>query len=219
MNAKPILRGMLPFCLLAALLSCFTALAQTPPAPAPQPTSCCGPITPAGQHLLQVLDSMDVEHLWIASHKVEWRTGFPRSGKGGTHCSAFAAAVGERLGIYMLRPPEHEQLYLASAQGRWFEGEHAARDGWKPVTSAQDAQSLANQGNLVVIVFTNPDPHEHGHIAIVRPAIKSSEALAAEGPQTIQAGLHNFANGNALQSFSVHKAWPDNVHMYTHSIP
>ena len=200
--------------LLTTLLLAATLIA---PAQTPPDQPCCGPITPAGLHLTRVLDSMDVEHLWLSEHKVEWRTGARRSGHGGTHCSAFAAAVAERLGIYMLRPPEHEQLYLASAQGRWFLGEHAHHDGWRPVATAQDAQSLANLGQLVVLVYTNPDPHEHGHIAIVRPALKSAKALVAEGPETIQAGLHNFADGNALRSFASHKAWPGDVEMFSHT--
>jgi hypothetical protein len=198
------------------------SLAQEATAGQVQPSAaasgCCGAITPGGEQLLKLLVSMDVEHLWMSHHKVEWRTGFPKSGRGGTHCSAFAAAVGERLGIYMLRPPEHSQEFLATAQGRWFEGEHARRDGWRQVRTAEEAQSLANRGELVVLFHISPEAEVHGHIAIVRPAVKSMSAMESEGPETMQAGLLNFADGTAKRSFQLHPGvWPSQVGMYAHA--
>jgi hypothetical protein len=207
-------------CLAFALttLHAQAPLQQTSPSATSQSdTGCCGSITPAGQHLLQVLDSMNVENLWLSHEKIEWETGLPRGGRGHTHCSAFAAAAGQRLGIYMLRPPQHSQDLLASAQGRWFGSEAGVRDGWRPVASPQEAQQRANQGELVVLVYINPEPHIPGHVAIVRPAIKSAQALERDGPQTIQAGLHNFSNGNAVRSFEHHKgAWPNEVKIFAH---
>ncbi len=182
-------------------------------------TGCCGPITPGGQHLLQVLLSMDVEHLWQAKTKVHWRSGLPRPGRGHTHCSAFAAAAADRLNIYLLRPPAHSSELLASAQGRWLGSESGYRDGWRPVYTPADAQTLANQGELVVLDFINNNDHLPGHIAIVRPAVKSASALAKDGPETIQAGAHNFNDGTAVQSFAKHKgAWPNEIRMYAHTI-
>src|SRR5580658_7045807 len=102
------------------------ALAGVAARPAFAEQSCCGPITAAGQRLAAVLDGMHVESLWLAHQHVDWKTGQPDrsadySGPSkSTHCSAFAAAVGLRLGVYMLRPPEHGQLLLASAQTEWF---------------------------------------------------------------------------------------------------
>jgi hypothetical protein len=185
-------------------------------------TGCCGPITPAGQQLLQVLLSLDVEHHWLENRRVYWETGNAKgpehiSSKPDTHCSAFAAAAGLRLGVYMLRPPEHSQNFLASAQGRWFPGEEARRKGWRQVMTSEDAQRLANQGELVVLNFINPVPGQHGHIAVVRPMVKSREALEAEGPETMQAGKTNFADGNAVRSFHSHAgAWPAQVTMWAH---
>jgi hypothetical protein len=180
-------------------------------------TGCCGPITPAGQQLIHLLDGMDVDHLWQSHVKVDWETGQPKGGTGSTHCSAFAAAVGERLGIYMLRPPQHGQDFLASAQGRWFEGDDARKEGWFKVNGSLQAQTLANLGNLVVLVYINPDPHTPGHIAIVRPQVKSLKDLEKEGPQTTQAGAHNFSSGTAVFSFVKHPgAWPNNVQIYAH---
>jgi hypothetical protein len=179
-------------------------------------------VTPAGQQLLQVLLGLDVEHHWLENRRVYWETGNPKgmvhiSSKPDTHCSAFAAAAGRRLDVYMLRPPEHSQSFLASAQGRWFPSHEARRRGWVQVMTPQDAQRLANQGELVVLNYINPVPGQHGHIAIVRPMVKSAEALAAEGPETMQAGKTNFSDGNAVRSFRSHAgAWPSQVTMWAH---
>jgi len=165
---------------------------------------------------------MDVEHRWLEDRKVEWETGEAKgpmhiTGKPDTHCSAFAAAAGHRLGVYMLRPPEHPQLYLASAQGRWFESEAARKKGWVQVMSSREAQRLANGGELVILNFINPVPGEHGHIVIVRPAVKTDAALAEDGPETMQAGKTNFADGTAKRSFHSHPgAWPTQVTMWAH---
>ncbi|MEJ1268216.1 hypothetical protein WDV93_17135 [Pantoea ananatis] len=65
---------------------------------------CCGPVKPAAQAILTVLDRSDVEHLWLNHHHVNWETGQPDkpddfSGPGNhTHCSAFAAAMGYPAG-------------------------------------------------------------------------------------------------------------------------
>jgi len=49
---------------------------------------------------------MNVESLWLAHEHVNWETGEPDknadyAGPGRSmHCSAFAAAVGKKLGVY-----------------------------------------------------------------------------------------------------------------------
>jgi hypothetical protein len=183
-------------------------------------TGCCGPITPAGQQLLRYLDSLDVDHLWEQHTFVDWRSGEPIASHGRkeppTHCSAFAAGAADRLGIYLLHPPQHSQEQLAEAQEKWMESDAGRAQGWYPVTSAQQAQALANLGNMVVLVFGRA--HGSGHIAIVRPAVKSAKALAEEGPQTTQAGGHNFSSGTAKYSFVFHPgAWPDKVKIFAHA--
>ncbi len=131
--------------LLMLLVSLGTAIAASPAEP-----SCCGPITDPGRRLLSVLDGMNVESLWLAHQHVNWETGEPDKGEDytgpgrSTHCSAFAAAVGKRLGVYMLRPPEHGQILLANAQAEWFRSPAARQGGWQPVKDAHDAQLLAN---------------------------------------------------------------------------
>jgi len=187
---------------------------------------CCGPITAAGERLSDVLDSMNVESLWLAHEHVNWETGEPDKGAeyegsgNHTHCSAFAAAAAKRFGIYLLRPPEHGQSLLANAQFEWLAGDAARQAGWRPVAEAREAQRLANEGNFVLAVFRNPDPHTPGHVAIVRPAKRSPDTLNADGPELIQAGQHNHDRINARVAFENHPgAFPDGIRYYVHPIP
>jgi len=187
--------------------------------------SCCGPVSEQGRHLLSVLDAMNVESLWLAREHVNWESGEPDRGPDytgpgrSTHCSAFAAAVGKRLGVYMLRPPEHGQVLLANAQAQWFRSPDGRRSGWRALLDAHEAQSLANRGNLVVIVYESPDPHRPGHIAIVRPAHRSARLLEENGPEIIQAGQRNHTKTSTKVGFLAHPgAWPGGVLFYAHSI-
>lgn len=191
--------------------------------PASPHRPCCGEITAAGQRLAELLDGMNVESLWIAHEHVNWETGEPDRGAAyegpgnHTHCSAFAAAVAKRLGVYILRPPEHGQVLLANAQAKWLASEQAESQGWHRLAGARAAEEQANRGNLVVVVFANPDQHEPGHVAIVRPSEKSAEALERNGPDIIQAGNHNHTRTIVRIGFENHPgAWPDGVRYYMH---
>jgi hypothetical protein len=213
-----LLRGVLLLATIAGL--CLQHIAGAPLEHKP----CCGPITPAGDRLGSLLDSMNVETLWIAGQHINWETGEPDRGGdyegpgNHTHCSAFSAAAAKRLGVYLLRPPEHGQLLLANAQATWLDSAAAEKVGWRRVSGMHRAQSLANQGNLVLVVYANPDPHVPGHVAIVRPSEKSARTLEENGPQIIQAGTHNHNSTNVRMGFSNHPgAWPDGVAYYAHS--
>ena len=135
---------------------------------------CCGPVTANGQRLLARLDASGVERLWLPHVHVDWETGEPdtlRQGRtSSTHCSAFVAAFAKQLGVYILRPPEHSPMLLASAQMRWLTVDGAAA-GWRRLPDSAAAQQSANQGNLVVAVWENPDRHRPGHIAFIRPGL------------------------------------------------
>lgn len=186
---------------------------------------CCGEITPAGDQLATVLDGMNVEALWIANQHVNWETGEPDRGAAyegpgkHTHCSAFAAAAAKQLGVYLLRPPEHGQLLLANAQAQWLSSAKAASEGRLPVRGAEMAQTEANRGDLVVAVFANPNQHEPGHVAIVRPSEKSLMALERNGPDIIQAGTHNHTRTVVRIGFENHPgAWPEGVRYYMHRL-
>jgi hypothetical protein len=111
---------------------------------------CCGRIAPAGHRLAEMLDSMNVESLWLAHEHVNWETG--EADRGGnyegpgkhTHCSAFAAAAAKKMGIYILRPPDHGQVLLANAQAEWLHSQEAVDQGWRKVGGGRDAQAEAN---------------------------------------------------------------------------
>jgi hypothetical protein len=181
------------------------------------------PISPAGQRLADLLDSMDVENLWQAKFHVDWRTGVSEGPReftpgGHTHCSAFAAAAAERLGIYLLRPPEHRQDWLANAQERWLNDPAGAAAGWRKLGTLADpgasarAIAAANAGMLVVAVYFQP-PREtalgpkqrSGHIAIVRPDQIVSDRTETDGPEVTQAGGHNYRRVALRVGFADHR--------------
>lgn len=166
------------------------------------------PISPAAERLVKVFDSMHVEEHWLAGVIVDWRTGEPTGKKvtdGGkhTHCSQFAAALCERLGVYLLRPPEHSAVLLANAQYDWLP-DKGREAGWNPVPDGVAAQDLANRGQVVVAVYKNHNPKKSGHIAIVRPGAKSATEIAEEGPDVIQAGGRNRNRTTLKQGFANH---------------
>jgi hypothetical protein len=207
----------------ALALSLLLALSFAAPA---QNAPCCGPITPGGERLATLLDRSGVEHLWLPHFHIEWLTGEPDPSRPGwsptaTHCSAYAAAMADRMGVYLLRPPEHGQDLLANAQLRWLAGQGEA-EGWREV-DAKEAQTLANQGFLVLAAYENPDPRRPGHIAVIRPSEKSLAALAADGPEDAQAGAHNALSMPVAESFAGHRgAWePDGaggVRFFAHPV-
>lgn len=166
------------------------------------------PVAPAAASILQRLVAMDVEHHWTAGQIVDWRTGDPsgrpiRDFSHHTHCSQFVAAACERLGVYILRPPEHSPVLLANVQSDWLRDQGAAA-GWTPVSDGVAAQDLANQGKVVVAVYKSPDPKRPGHIAIVRPGQKSADRIRSEGPDVIQAGMKNRSLIALKSGFSSH---------------
>lgn len=200
------------------LPSLLLSLALTLALPSP-----AAPLSP-GQRLAAFYDGLDVQHHWLKGRHIDWRTGDPDNGReGGTHCSGFVAAACERLGIELLRPPEHGQKNLANAQHEWLAGP-GARFGWRAVPSPFEAQDLANGGQVVAVVYRNPNPMKSGHIALVRPSDKPVALIHAEGPQIIQAGGTNHASASVKIGFRQHKgAWVDGnlfkVRFYVHPSP
>ena len=101
--------------------------------------------------------------------------------------------------------PSTARSDLANAQCDWLPGLGAAQ-GWQPVPSPEEAQALANAGNLVVAVYKEDDPKRHGHAAVIRPADKSRAQIESEGPQVAQAGMENFSNAPLATGFRHHPA-------------
>ena len=187
-----------------------------------------GTVTPAGRALLERLDATDVEHRWLPSHYVDWRTGAAttrplRGGVKSSHCSAYAAAVADQMGIYLLRPPAHGLALLANAQHAWLASDDGAAHGWRPVATPRQAQADANAGRLVVAVFRAPDPKRPGHIAVVRPAVRTAADLDERGPEITQAGGTNYADTTVSTGFNRHPgAWDADgkaVKFYAHDVP
>ena len=156
----------------------------------PESRPAADPFRRRAESCVAILEATNVEALWLAHEHVNWETGEPDKdadyeGPGrATHCSAFAAAVGKRLGVYMLRPPEHGQILLANAQAAWFHSAAGQQNGWRPLKTATEAQTLANEGQLVTVVYENPDSHRPGHIAIVRPAARPSVSSTRTAPRS-----------------------------------
>lgn len=184
---------------------------------------CCGAITPGGQRIVQLLDESDVERRWIAGDRVAWETGLalptgPNAPRGHTHCSAYVAAMARRLGVYILRPPEHGQILLANAQGDWLA---AGNGGWRPLADYPAAQGAANAGLLVVAAYINANPRKAGHVAIVRPSEKDGPSFAADGPAEAQAGVHNHSHTSLRIGFRYHPGAFDQglIRCYAHDVP
>jgi hypothetical protein len=206
-------------------LAAATLLAALPSGAFASP--CCGPITPGGVRLTAFLDATGVDHLWLPGDKVHWETGVTISvwddDKAHTHCSAFVASAAKRLGIYVLRPPEHSALLLANAQMGWLRSPDAATAGWRPLGDVLEAQRRANQGELVVAAFENPDPDKSGHIAILRPSDIDRATLLSDGPFVTQAGGHNALSVPLAKGFANHhSAWRGDgtgaVRFFAHNI-
>lgn len=181
-------------------------------------------ITAEGARLARFLDRTGVEGLWPAGVHVAWETGVPdgkpeRTEGKHTHCSAFVAATAKRLGVYILRPPEHGQVLLANAQFDWLASQGAAH-GWQELRGGRQAQESANLGYVVVATYRNHHDDKPGHIAIVRPSDKTPREIDVEGPQITQAGGTNYLSTTLKQGFAGHPAaWTRNeVRYYAHAV-
>jgi hypothetical protein len=207
-----------------AIPSILTVLAIALPVAFAAPAEADG-ISPKAASNVAILQSLDVEHRWIAGHHVDWMTGLPDDSSEvlpgrHTHCSAFVAAAAMRFGIYILRPPQHGQVLLANAQHDWL-GSAGAAQGWSRVETPVEAQSLANQGELVVASYRSHRDNTPGHIAIVLPGAKSAEQIEADGPDVMQAGTVNAVSTPLATGFAGHPhAWGDReVAFFAHATP
>lgn len=187
-------------------------------------TVMANPLSPNAERLAQTIDSLDVENHWPAGEQVHWESGIPdgrpENGTGKhTHCSAFVAAAAKRIGVYILRPPDHNQILLANAQYDWLESEGQAQ-GWKQLRDGIEAQRFANQGWFVVATYKNHHEDKPGHIAIVRPNDKDIGVLREEGPQITQAGAINYRSVSLREGFRGHPAaWrKQEVRYYAHTV-
>jgi hypothetical protein len=177
-------------------------------------------LTDQGEKLFQFYQSLHVDTLWPAGKHVNWETGTPDDPNAihdiKTHCSAFAASAGKRLGVYLLRPPEHVQSLLANAQAEWLKTDEAKAKGWNPVLVKnrlalyEAVQSKANEGELILAVVENPNPHKSGHVAMLLPFVTTADLLQKNGPRVLQSGTINSSSISMRDGFKVHlKEWPE----------
>jgi len=183
-------------------------------------------VTDNGNSLRNFYLNLNVEALWIAGNHINWQTGEadkPDATTGiHTHCSAFVAAACKKLGIYVLRPPEHKQELLSNAQFEWLASPQGINAGWRKVEGNSvyaQAQSYANRGMVVIAICKNPDDTKPGHVALVMPGDMANEKLENEGPKLIMAGTHNFNKISLKAGFKSHLAgWPENVVQFYYNI-
>lgn len=212
-------------CGLALTAVALVGSAQAPADPSPngpeqvEPEQVGAKISPAGAWLARFLDRTDVEHRWLAGHEhVAWRSGLELREEHGktltplaqteTHCSAFAAAVATDLGVELLHPPEHSHVLLANAQYDWLGSTAGRSSGWRRVADPIEAQHYANQGELVVAIYKNPNPTKSGHIAVVRLEPMADDTILDRGPQITQAGVTNYRSIDLKTGFIHHPgAW------------
>jgi hypothetical protein len=168
------------------------------------------PITDQGKKLDKALDELDVEHHWLREERQKTDdNGKPLTKPNGkpvsftvTHCDAFVKAACDKLGAPLITGKGYGH---ANQQYDWLLGKGKEK-GWKEI-EAVEAQSLANQGKVVVAAFKNVDGG-HGHVAIVRPSGKNKESINKDGPQISQAGWDNYRSTTTAQGFDHHRgAW------------
>jgi hypothetical protein len=176
------------------------------------------------EELWKRLEGMEVDKLWLPGAIVDWKTGLPTgqaikdATSKHTHCSQFVAAATERLGVYILRPPEHGVVLLANAQFDWLALDAGKKAGWVALKDAAAAQAAANDCRLVLASLKNPDPNKSGHIAIVRPGNKDADLLAKEGPDVMQAGGTNALRTPLRKGFGNHSKEYDQIAFYAHVV-
>ena len=188
-----------------------------------------------GPRLAEFLDGLPIVQRWRAGHPVVWQTGQQdgpeqESLAHHTHCSAFAAAVGLWLDVYLLRPPHHGQIQLANAQTSWLDGDTsfggpaAEAAGWTklgvsfgPGVLAASVRA-ANEGRLVLACYA-ASPPTPGHVAIVRPD-DGDASVSSAGPTVMMAGVENFERVAMRDAFANHPgAWPGNIALFVHDTP
>jgi hypothetical protein len=200
-------------------------------------TDVGGVISEGGERLSDFLDGTNVETRWLADHHVIWQTGQPNGPAEGdpahhTHCSAYVAAAALDLDIYILRPPNHEQLQLANAQVSWLGGvgtesgptatkgrvelPRGKRRRWCSRSSHCRRQRWEARGRGVSRRRSNPMVRRYN-----APDISSLSDLRNPSqptkPQVVTAGVKNFKSASMKFAFGDHAlAWPREIQLFVH---
>jgi hypothetical protein len=102
-------------------------------------------------------------------------------------CNRFAALVTAELGVGIIFG---EYGTRANDQIAWLD---AGNGGWFQVSSKDEAQRLAMEGNVVLATYYNMMPGASGHMALVLPLPGTM--------QIAQAGKRTFNRGSLAQGF------------------
>ncbi len=78
---------------------------------------------------------------------------------------------------------------------------------WMAV-SAAEAQILANNGQIVVLTYENPNPANHGHVATVRPGNVPGDHLPTRTSDPLLANVGIRPNGVKYSTASVARTKP-----------
>jgi len=173
--------------------------------------------------LSSFMSALQVNNYWQEGYTVNWRTGSTNlpgqnmTDGTATHCSAYAAAVADLMGVYILRQPAASDINLANNQAIWLATNTV---GWYLVSNMPAAQHLVNTGALVVASYYNPaNPDASGHIAVLRPSNRTDASVNTLGPEESQSGDLNSTDTNCYAGFYTEPgAFPNSVLFYAHNI-
>jgi hypothetical protein len=178
-------------------------------------------IDSSGAKLRAFYQHMDVTHLWLKGHNIDWETGRTVSdgiSNNNTYCTRFVAATCKRLNICTLRPTDYETHFSANAMFDWMQTSEAKKKGWVPIIADDPfdvfstAQKYANKGTVVVVVYKDNSGGTPGHSALVMPAVITYDEVKKSGPVLIQAGNFNSDSTRFMRTFRKRiQRWPDDA--------
>lgn len=157
-----------------------------------------------GENIERVIAFLDVENnprYDPALHNTEGRNWRADTNNDGTvtMCTVFVADSTRLLCAEIPLQPNR----AANIMCTWLENAslNPASSGWRLIASPEEAQALANQGQVVVVTQRRTGA---GHVALVRP-VPETEALEAGGrdPHIAQAGAVNSSSTRVSKIFTV----------------
>jgi len=114
-----------------------------------------------------------------------------------TFCNLLVQDVAEAMSVMLPRGVR------ANALIAWLETEADKPESpWEVVTS-HVAQAMADEGQLVIACWSNPQPPAPGHVAIVVPSLEDAGSERMGDVFIAQAGRINFTRGTVQQGFGI----------------
>jgi hypothetical protein len=114
-----------------------------------------------------------------------------------TTCNLLVQDVAEAMSVMLPRGVRANTLIA------WLEAEADKPESpWEVVTS-HVAQAMADEGQLVIACWSNPQPPAPGHVAIVVPSLEDAGSERMGDVFIAQAGRINFTRGTVQQGFGI----------------